>query len=731
MNPLKRFSLVIFSIVVFSSTSLAQDNPESFSAMKWRLIGPHRAGRVTCVAGIPRQPAIYYFGTPGGGVWKTTNGGRVWKPIFDDAHVASIGALALSPSNPDIIYVGTGEETVGNGVYKSTDAGKTWTNIGLKDERYISQIIVDPKNPDVVLVSARDYLRSGPARGIFRTTDGGQNWDRVFFKDDKTSVVEMAAAPDDSKIIYAATYNLQVDPDFRRALGSESQIQKSTDGGATWQLLSGTGLPESGRGTIGLAVAPGAGSKRVYAIINSGFFRSDDGGAVWYPSTKDPRITGSTFFGKTYVDPHNPDTVYVMQTSMYRSTDGGKSFESYKGAPSGEDQHVLWIDPADTQRMILGSDQGAIVSLDSGQTWTDWFTQPTGQFYHVTTDKAFPYRLYAAQQDSGSVAVLSRSDFGQITYRDWFSTGAFESGYIAPDPLNSNLIYSVGWYGSVFRLDRTTGQIATVFGPGAKYRYTWETPLVFSPRDPKTMYLGMQYVMRTSDDAQTWQEISPDLTTRNPQPNDQGVIEAISPSAAAPGEIWVGTSTGLVQLTRDNGAHWSNVTPAGLPARSEVPLIEASALDPETAYVIAATFGDTHPNILRTHDAGKSWLKIVKGLPDTAIARVVREDPARKGLVYAGTETGVYASFDGGDHWQSLQLNLPTTSIRDLNVHGSDLVVATYGRGLWILDDLSPLRQAGAEMTRDRAYLFKPETAVRARWDNHPDTPLSAFIAAA
>jgi photosystem II stability/assembly factor-like uncharacterized protein len=730
MNRWERFSFIVFSIILIVTTAVAQYNPESFSAMKWRLVGPHRAGRVTCVAGIPGKPAIYYFGTPGGGVWKTTDGGRVWQPIFDDAHVASIGALALAPSNPDIVYVGTGEETIGNGVYKSSDAGKTWTNIGLKDERYISQIIVDPRNPDIVLVSARDYFRAGAARGIFKTTDGGKTWDKVFFKDGKTSIVEMAATPDNPSIVYAATYNLLIDPDFRRALGSDSQIYKSTDAGATWQLLSGRGLPETGRGTIGLAVAPKTDGKRVHAIINSGLFRSDDGGANWYRSTTDPRITGSTFFGKIYVDPRNPDLIYVMQTSMYRSTDGGKIFESYKGAPSGEDQHVLWIDPTDTQRMILGSDQGAIVSLDGGRTWTDWFTQPTGQFYHVITDEGFPYRLYAAQQDSGSVAVLSRSDFGQITYRDWFSTGAFESGYIAPDPLNANLIFSVGWYGSVFRLDRTTGQIATVFGPGAKYRYTWETPLVFSPRDPKTMYLGMQYVMKTSDGAQTWQEISPDLTSKNPTADDQGVIQAISPSAAAPGEIWVGTSTGLVQLTRNNGANWSNVTPAGLPGRSEVRLIETSAVDPETAYVIAAAFGDTHPNIFRTHDAGKSWQKIVNGLPETAIARVVREDPARKGLIYAGTETGVYVSFDGGDHWQSLQFNLPTTSVRDLNVHGSDLVVATYGRGLWILDDLSPLRQAGAQITSDNAFLFKPATAVRTRWDNHPDTPLPADVAA-
>lgn len=730
MNRFLSFLLVVFSILLITTAALGQYNPESFSAMKWRLVGPHRGGRVTCVAGIPGKPAIYYFGTPGGGVWKTTDGGRVWKPIFDDAHVASIGAIALAPSNPNVIYVGTGEETAGNGMYKSTDGGKTWTDAGLKDTRYITAIIVNPRNPDIVIASARDYWAAGLGRGIYKTTDGGQTWTKVFFKDDKTSVVDMVASPDDPRIVFAATYNLVIDPNQRRALGTESQIFKSTDEGATWQQLTGAGLPETGRGSIGLSVAVGTGGKRVYAIINSGFFRSDDGGANWQRTTNDPRITGSTFFGKTYVDPRNPDVVYVMQTSMYRSIDGGKTFESYKGAPSGEDQHVLWIDPNDTQRMILGSDQGAIVSLDGGHTWTDWFTQPTGQFYHVITDNGFPYRAYAAQQDSGSVAVLSRSDFGQITYRDWFSTGAFESGYIAPDPSNSNLIYSVGWYGSVFKLDRTTGQLATVFAPGAKYRYTWETPLVFSPRDPKTMYLGMQYVLKTSDGAQTWQEISPDLTQRempgDNRPLDLGVIQTIAPSAAQAGEIWVGTSTGLVQLTQDNGASWGNVTPPELPERSEVRLIEASPLDSRTAYVIAAAWGDSHPYIYRTRDAGKTWQKIVTGLPEASIARTVREDPARKGLVYAGTETGVYVSFDGGDHWQSVQLNLPTTSVRDLNVHGSDLVVATYGRGLWILDDLSPLRQVSAEMTKGNAYLFKPATALRVRWDNHPDTPLPA-----
>lgn len=723
MNRVERLLLVLFSIVSITIVAVAQQySPDSFSAMKWRLVGPHRGGRVNAVAGIPGKPGIYYFGTPGGGVWKTTDGGRVWKPIFDDARVASIGAIALAPSNPDIVYVGTGQETEGNGVYRSNDGGATWTRIGLEDTRYISAIIVDPRNPDIVLVAARDYSTPSPARGVFKTTDGGKTWSRVLFKDGRTSVVDMCAAPDDSNIIYAATYDLQLDPNNRRALGNDSQVYKSTDEGTTWQQLNGAGLPASGRGSIGLVVAPATGGKRVYAIINSGFFRSDDGGANWYRSTTDPRILGNTFFGRVYVDPRNPDVVFVMQTSMYRSTDGGKTFESFKGAPSGEDQHVLWIAPEDPQRMILGSDQGAIVSLDGGHTWSDWFTQPTGQMYHVTTDNAFPYRLYAAQQDSGSVAVASRSDFGMITYRDWFSTGAFESGYIVPDPANANLVYSVGWYGSVFRLDRTTGQIATVFAPSAKYRYTWETPLVLSPSDPKTMYLGMQSVLKTSDGAQTWPEISPDLTAKAPSPNSQGVIQTIAPSAARAGEIWVGTSTALVQLTTDHGATWNSVTPVDLPAQSNVTLIEASATDAATAYVIAAA-RDSRPYIFRTHDAGKTWQKIVNGLPERGIARVVREDPARKGLLYAGTETGAHVSFDGGDHWQPLQLNLPTTSVRDLNVHGNDLVAATYGRGLWILDDVSPLRQLQA---RGANYLYQPAVATRVRWDNHPDTPLPA-----
>jgi len=549
MKFIRRLSLSFIWIAAAATTFAQQYDPQLFSAMKWRLVGPHRAGRVTAVAGIPGNAAIYYFGTPGGGLWKTTDGGRVWKPIFDDVHVASIGTAAVSMSTPNIVYVGTGEQLNGNGVYKSTDAGATWTNVGLTDVHHISSLIIDPKDPNVVLVGAYDFLANAQ-HGIYKTTDGGKTWQHVFFKDENTSVLDMAAAPDDFRVVYAATTAFRFANG--RMIASESSIVKSTDAGATWTEVA-NGLPANPRGRIGVAVAPGTSGKRAYAIMNQGFFRSDDGGATWQQSTKDPRVVGSGYFSRTYVDPNNREVVYVVQTATYRSTDGGKTFAAWKGEPSGEDDHVLWIEPSNSERIFMGTDQGTVITLNGGGTWTEWFNQPTGEMYHVTTDNQFPYRLYAAQQDSGSVAVLSRSDFGMITYRDWFSAGAFESGHIAPDPLNPNLVYSIGWYGSVLRLDRTHGQLSTVFVPAAKHRYTWETPLAFSPRDPRTLYVGMQMMLKTIDGAQTWTEISPDLTSRNPQPNNQGVITTIAPSAANAGEIWVGTSTGLVQMTRNDG----------------------------------------------------------------------------------------------------------------------------------------------------------------------------------
>src|SRR5882672_7013956 len=757
----KMFVVVLLVAIIVSLALSAQQTGQQFgsavySGMRWRLIGPHRAGRVTTVAGIPGQPAIYYFGTPGGGLWKTTTGGRVWQPIFDDTHQAAIGALALAPSNPNIIYVGTGEQLEGNGVYKSTDGGSTWANVGLRETNSISSLIVDPHDPNVVLAGAVGPFAPGDDRGVFKTTDGGKNWKKVFFKDGKTAVFDMCADPDDNKIVYAATSTLRFFSTDPRPDGKGSEIFRSADEGSTWQRVAGAGLPDQYRGRVGIAVAPGTSGKRLYAIMATGFFRSDDAGETWQKITNDPRVLGSGYFSRVFVNPKNADDVFVMQTACYRSLDGGKTFAAFKGEPSGEDDHVMWIAPDDTQRMIMGTDQGAVISVDNGQTWTEWFNQPTGEMYHVITDNAFPYRLYASQQDTGSVVVPSRTDFGQITLRDWFPSGSFESGYIAPDPLNQNFVYSIGWFGTVLRLDKTNNQISTVFVPAPNYRYTWETPLVFSPTYPKTLYVGMQHVLKTNDGAVTWVEISPDLTEKpvatkhshhaeidneasfeasldeedKPQAPASGVIQTIAPSAAKGGIIWVGTSSGLVQLTLDAGKSWQNVTPSGFPGRSAVILIEASPTESDTAYVVANSWPDSHPCIYRTRDAGKRWQKIVAGLPEKGVARAVREDPGRKGLVYAGTETGAYVSFDGGDRWQALQLNLPPVAVRDLQIHGNDLVAATYGRGLWVLDNLSPLRKLDAKTSEAKVHLFPPEDALRVRWDTWPDTPLPADTAA-
>jgi photosystem II stability/assembly factor-like uncharacterized protein len=736
------------AMLASGGSALAQQIPaDALDGMKWRLIGPHRAGRVTAVAGIAGRPATYYMGTPGGGVWKTTDGGRVWKPIFDEAHVASIGAMAVAAKNPDVIYVGTGEQTDGNGVFKSTDAGATWKNIGLAETHYINAVLVDPRDANNVLVGANGDVTPGEARGVYKSTDGGASWKKVLYKDERTGIADMCFDPGDSRVIYAATWRMRGEPGEKKPEGPDAEIYKSSDKGKTWKAVGVKGLPAGNRGRIGVAVAAGNGGKRVFAIMNQGLFRSDDAGATWQRITSDTRVIGNGYFSKVFADPKNADVVYVMQTTAYRSVDGGKTFVAWKGAPSGEDHHALWIAPDDPQRILLGSDQGATITVDGGETWDSWFNQPTGQFYHVSTDNTFPYHLYAAQQDSGTVVVASRSDFGEITYRDWYSSGGFESGHIAADPANPNVVYSIGWFGTVLRLDRVTGQIATVFVPPANYHTAWETPLVFSPRDARTMYYGAQFVLKTGDGGLTWKEISPDLTSKPktavagtppfekesgnrdpeeaPQAQDGGVIQTIAPSAAETAEVWAGTSNGVIQLTRD-GATWKDVTPADLPAKSFILSIEASPRDANAAYAAVAARRDRHPYFYRTRDAGKSWQKIVAGLPEAGIARVVRVDPARAGLLYAGTETGVYVSFDDGDHWQTLQGNLPTSSVRDLAVHGRDLIAATFGRGLWILDELTPLRQMNSAARDSAVHFFAPELALRVRWDNHPDTPLSA-----
>ncbi|HYL98001.1 MAG TPA: hypothetical protein VEZ90_03525 [Blastocatellia bacterium] len=674
--------------------------------------------------------------TPGGGVWKTVDAGQVWKPIFDQDHIASIGGLAVSSSNPKIIYIGTGEQSPGNGVYKSTDSGATWFNVGLEKTKIITSVLVDPQTPDIVLVAAQGQGLSSNDRGVFKSTDGGKNWSKVLFKDPVTAAMDMCWAPDDPRIVYASMLNAGNGRGAKSGSGPDSFIYRSNDEGSTWQPIKAQGLPGVGLGRIGVAVAPGAGGNLVFAILNQGLFRSDDAGVTWQRSTNDPRIVGNWYFSRVFVDPANAENIYVAQTSMYRSTDGGRTFESYQGAPSGDDYHVLWIDPTNSRHIIMGVDQGAVISVNGGETWSSWYNQPTGQFYHVSTDNGFPYRAYAAQQDSGTAAVISRSDYGEITFRDWFSVAGFEACFIVPDPNKPNIIYAGGWYGTVIRFDRTTGQYAHMFVPGDKYRTNWDTPLVLSPQDSHTLYVGAQLVLKTTDEGASWREISPDLTVLEKKPDDKqagqgqqrpGVISALAPSTAAAGEIWVGTSNGLVQLTRDGGTTWKNVSPPGVAgAGGSIDMVEPSHFEPGVAYTVVTSFFGTKPLIFRTRDFGQTWQKCVDGLPDDAIARVVREDPVRKGLLYGGTETGVYVSFDGGDRWQPLQLNLPTASVRDLDVHGADLVAATFGRSLWVLDDVTPLRQAGQESASADSFLYRPETAIRARWDVNQDTPLQA-----
>ena len=711
--------------------------------MQWRLIGPFRGGRVTAVAGVPGDPTTYYFGTPGGGIWKTTDGGQVWRPIFDQERLASVGAIAVAPSDAHVIYAGTGEQTRGRGLYRSSDNGVTWNNVGLQNVPYIQAIFVDPQNPDVVVVGGnsigfgilwRPYPKSTRTdnRGIFKTEDGGKTWKQVYANNDTFGVVDMCPDPGDPRTLYAVVYRPASGYGTSEVKGT-SDIVESSDGGSTWAPLESKGLPDKGRGRLGIAVAAETGGHRLYAILDQGFFRSDDGGATWQQSTKDPRVIGSEYFSRVFVDPNHPDILYVAQTSLYRSTDGGRTFEAYVGAPSGDDFHVLWIDPKDSARVILGVDQGAIISVDGGKTWSSWYNQPTGQFYHVSTDNAFPYRVYGAQQDSGTAGVLSRSDYGEILAQDWYSIGGFEYAFITPDPANANFVYSDGWYGSVVRFDKTTGEVATVFEKGQKYRAAQMPPLVFSPQYPSLLYLGMQFVLKTSNGGHSWQEISPDLTGYGEQQEEEKpdpdkprppAITALLPSPVQADEIWAGTSNRLVLVTRDAGATWQNVTPTGLAEPTQILYVEPSHHDPATAYLtVGATRESTPPYVARTHDYGHTWQTIVNGFPSDEMVRVVREDPKRKGLLYAGTDTSVFVSWDDGDHWQSLSLNLLPTPVTDLQVHANDLVISTFGRALWILDDLTPIRAIDPQISASDIYLFAPANGLRVRWDNYQDTP--------
>jgi photosystem II stability/assembly factor-like uncharacterized protein len=758
----RRLVLAFLSVLIMLGASVRllagpdapkQFDPNLFQELRWRLIGPSRGGRTLAVTGVRGQPEVFYFGSVGGGIWKTNDAGRTWKPIFDSQPIASIGAIAVAPSDSNVIYVGSGEADMrssisyGNGMYKSTDGGKTWMHIGLEDSRQIGRILVDPRDANKVFVAALGHAY-GPnqERGVFRSKDGGKSWQKILFHDENTGGIDLAFEPGNPKMIYAALWQTRRPPwsIYSPSNGPGSGLYRSNDGGDHWEQASGHGLPAEGLGRIGIAIAP-SNARRIYLIVDAkegGLYRSDNSGQNWQRVSNDRRIwQRGWYFGEVSVDPKDPDTVYVPNTTTYQSRDGGKTFTAFKGAPGGDDYHELWIDPDEPRRMILSSDQGAIVTRNGGETWSSWFNQPTAQFYHVAADNQFPYWVYGAQQDSGAAAIPSRSRYRSLNFHDWRPMDAGdENGYIAPDPLNPGVSFG----GFVARQDFGDEQLQqlppTLAHPG-DYRRTWTLPLVFSPIDPHVLYFGSQVLFRTADGGSSWQVISPDLTREDPgvPPNldaataadapkgkRRGVIYTIGPSFVRAGEIWAGTDDGLIQLTQDEGKTWENVSPPELTPWSKVTHIEASHFDAGTAYaaVDRHRLDDNRAYLYRTRDFGKTWQRVSNGIPDGSFLNCVREDPVRKGLLYACTEKGVYASFNDGDDWQSLQLNLPVTSVRDLVVHEDDLVVATFGRSFWILDDVTPLRQMDAHVTAADAWLYRPETAIRMRPGSDQGTPV-------
>jgi photosystem II stability/assembly factor-like uncharacterized protein len=726
-----------------------------FAPMRWRLIGPFRGGRTVAVCGVPGQPNVFYMAPNNGGVWKSTDYGRVWNPIFDDQPTGSVGALAVAPSDPNVIYVGSGEGlqrpdlSVGDGIYKSLDAGRTWRAIGLADGRQIASILVDPRDARRVFVAVLGHpYGPNPGRGVFRSTDGGQTWQKVLYRDEDTGAVDLAFDPANPRKIYAVLWAARQGPwEYGNAYsGTGSGLFVSSDDGATWRPLT-KGLPGTaeGLGRIGIGIAP-SDARRMYAVVeadrsHAGFYRSDDAGESWRRVNEETRVSGrASDFAETRVDPSNPDVVYSANTSTYRSTDGGKTFTAIKGAPGGDDYHRIWINPDNPKIMILGVDQGATITVNGGETWSSWYNQPTAQFFHVATDNRFPYRVYGGQQESGSASVASRGNDGAITFREFHPVGVEEYGYVAPDPLHPGVIYG----GKVTRYDEATGQTQNV-GPvplrAPSDRFDRTAPVVFSPADPRILFFASQVVWKTGNGGESWEAISPDLTRENPgtpaslghladkdpeRGRHRGVVYALAPSPRDVALIWAGTDDGLIHVTRDGGKTWQNVTPPEMSPWSKVTQLDASRFDAGTVYASVSRFrvDDVKPYIYRTHDGGKSWQKIVEGLPENASVNAVREDPGRRGLLFAATERQVWVSFDDGDRWQSLRLNMPATSVRDLVVHGDDVVVGTHGRSFWILDDITPLRQFDRRVAEAPAHLFRPQLARRIRWDTWTDTPL-------
>jgi photosystem II stability/assembly factor-like uncharacterized protein len=763
-------------------------NPSLYSGLKWRMLGPFRGGRVDAVSGVPGRPNEFYFGAVNGGVWKTIDAGRIWFPIFDSQPVASIGALAVAPSAPDTVYVGTGESTLrdsvgyGNGMYQSVDAGKTWTHIGLDDTQHIGRVAVDPKNANVVFVAAIGHLyQANPDRGVFRSRDGGKTWQKVLFNNDNVGAVDVVIDSVNSQVVYAALWNTRRPPwyTYQPSNGPGGGVFKSTDGGTTWKQLAG-GLPTACVGRVGLAVAP-TNPRRVYAVVDDflpegapadtpcpgtppgrgggaggaggaaagggrgaaapapsqqgGFYRSDDAGVTWTKLSSDTALFGrGWYFEHVAVDPRNADIVYVSNVSLSRSKDGGKTWVALRGSPGGDDYQGAWVSPDDSNTMVVASDQGTIITRNATTedprdvTWSSWLNQPTAQIYHLSVDYRTPYWVTGAQQDSGAVAVRSRGKFADITMRDWEPIGpGGESGMTAGDPAHRGMVF--GGLGTRYDLELNAPLPTAVPTSPEPARTDWTQPLLFSKADPHALYYANQSLFRTTDGAQTWTQISPDLTRPDPgvplsldpvsaedtdRNGKRGVIYAIGPSPVNAHMIWLGTDDGLIHLTTDDGKNWQNVTPPAITFWSRVTGIEGSHTDQAEAYaaVDRHQLSDFRPHIYRTSDQGKTWQEITRGLPVNGYVHVVKEDAVRKGMLFAGTERGIHVSFDDGDSWQPLQLNLPVTSVRDFEVYGNDLIVATHGRGFWVIDDISPLRQASDEIARADVHLFKPADAI-------------------
>jgi len=732
-----------------------QIGPELFRDLHWRNIGPFRGGRTRAAAGVPSQPNLFYVGQVNGGVWKSDDYGRTWTPIFDSQPTGSIGAIAVAPSDPNIVYVASGEGlqrpdlSVGNGIYKSTDAGQTWAHLGLRDGQQIPALAVDPRDANHLFAAVLGHPY-GPndQRGVFVSTDGGQNWQKILYVDENTGASDIAMDPSNPDVLYASLWEARQGPwEFGNEYsGTHGAIFKSTDGGKTWRKLT-QGLPDVEQAYV--AIAP-SDPRRLYATVAAGrevgIYRSDDGGESWHRATTDARPANRIGGGDLpvpRVDPKNADTVYSASIVTWRSTDGGQTWIGIKGAPGGDDYQNIWINPNNPDIILLVSDQGALVSVNRGNTWSSWYNQPTAQLYHAVTDNAFPYRVCGGQQESGSVCVSSRGNDGVITFREWHPVGVIEYGYVAPDPRDPDIVYGAG-RGQVSKFHRSTGQVEIVTpGPPAagQYRADRTQPIVFSPLDPRVLFYAANVVFKTTDGGNSWQTISPDLTRPHPgipaslgsmaakdpiAEKQRGVIYSLAPSFHNIDTIWAGTDEGLIWKTADGGKNWKEITPPTLTPWSKVTQLEASHFDDKSAYASVSRFrvDDLTPYIYRTHDSGKTWHLITAGLPNDAPIDTVREDPVRKGLLFAGSETSVWVSFDDGDRWQSLQLNLPHTSMRDLWIHGADLIVATHGRSFWILDDITPLRQIDEKAISSSAWLCRPAAAYRVRRDTNTDTPL-------